>query len=76
MGNSNIANSLFTKINEILIPGLLFATTFYTSWSRKKTGQVGKYFKEWSHKGNVKKSRKCVRKSGKLKSEGKRRICG
>jgi len=28
--------------------------------SRKKAGRVGKYFKEWNQKDNVKKSRKNV----------------
>lgn len=30
--------------------------------SRKKAGRVGKYFKEWNQKGNVKKSRKSLKK--------------
>jgi hypothetical protein len=30
MGKTNTTNSLFTKINGIIIPGLLFAATSYT----------------------------------------------
>lgn len=55
MGDSNTANSLIKKLVELQF--LYYLQRHPTQFrSRQKTGQLGKYFKESSHKGNVKKS--------------------
>jgi hypothetical protein len=51
MGNSNTANSLFTKINGIIIPGLLLAATSYASLVLEESGSSRFTFQRMESKG-------------------------
>jgi hypothetical protein len=56
MKDTKTANSLLKKLMELQFLDCYLQRRSTQFRCRQKTGQLGRYFKECSHKGNVKKS--------------------